>query len=377
MKLATVKKLKLKAPIVNVLKVMAVIIVVIVGVFLFYNSQIKSLTSLGYSEIAAKNILFSGQKEYVISKGENKTLNAAFESDVYKEEYLDNYSKIEYQNHKNLIKNINKLIGKGYSNNDISIILAHGSDEDVSEFAKKDKVKYLEEFFSFSYAKLKYYDRYVDYSNETGEDEETTVLHVNLGMDGEEYVDVEIVTEFEATMLVNKYRKLEEDFVPEYLTKVPEEYAGSDDLKASKIAVDAFVEMAQAAEKEGLGLVVNSAYRSYQDQVDIKETYQNLYGVNYVTRYVAQPGHSEHQTGLAFDIGSTTTSVFANSEEYKWMQENAYKYGFILRFSAKGEAITGFRSEPWHYRFVGKTTAKYIYENNLTFEEYYAMFLDN
>lgn len=375
--MATVKKLKLKAPIINALKVMAVIVVVIVGVFLFYNSQIKSLISLGYSEVAAKNILFSGQKEYVISKGENKVLNAAFESDVYKEEYLDNYSKIEYQKHKNLIRNINKLIDKGYSNNDISIILAHGSDEDVSEFAKKDKVKYLEEFFSFSYAKLKYYDRYVEYSNETGEDEETTVLHVNLGMDGEEYVDVEIVTEFEATMLVNKYRKLEEDFVPDYLTKVSEEYAGSDDLRASKIAVDAFVEMAQAAEKEGLGLVVNSAYRSYQDQVDIKETYQNLYGVNYVTKYVAQPGHSEHQTGLAFDIGSTTTSVFVNSEEYKWMQENAYKYGFILRFSVKGETITGFRSEPWHYRFVGKNTAKYIYENNLTFEEYYAIFLDN
>lgn len=374
--MATVKRLKLKAPIVNLLKVMVVIIVIIVGVVIFYNSQITSLTSLGYSEIAAKEILFSGYKDYILEKGENETLNAAFESDVYKEEYLDNYSKIKYQKHENLIKNINKLIKVGYSNNDISIILAHGTDSDVSEFAKKEKVKYLEEFFSFSYAKLKYYDRYVEYSNETGEDEETTVLHVNLGMDGEEYVDIEIVDEFEVTMLVNKYRKLEEDFEPDYLTDVPKEYAGSEDLRASKLAVDAFIEMAQTAEKEGLGLVINSAYRSYQDQVDIKETYQNLYGVNYVNKYVAQPGHSEHQTGLAFDIGSTITNVFANSEEYKWMQENAYKYGFILRFSSKGEDITGFRSEPWHYRFVGKTTAKYIYENNLTFEEYYAMFLD-
>jgi D-alanyl-D-alanine carboxypeptidase len=111
-------------------------------------------------------------------------------------------------------------------------------------------------------------------------------------------------------------------------------------------------------------------------QLDIINTYRNLYGENYVKRYVALEGHSEHQTGLAFDVGSTSANVFANSDEYKWMLDNAHKYGFILRFSKKGETITGFREEPWHYRFVGKKTATYIYENNLTLEEYYAMVLD-
>lgn len=371
-----VKKLKLKKPVIVGLKVLGVICGILVFLLIFYNMQINSLSSLGYSEKASKEILFSMKKDYVMKIGENKTLNAAFESDCYKEEYLDNYSKIEYQNHKNIIKNINSLIKRGYSNRDISIILAHGSDLDVTQFSKKEKIKYLEEFYSISYAKLKYYDRYVAFSNETGEDEEITVLYVNLGMDGEAYVDPTIVEEFDVTMLVNKYFRVEEEFIPNYLIDVPEDYAGDDGIQASKLAIDAFIEMADAAKKEELGIVINSGYRSYQDQVDIRDTYKNLYGSNYVKRYVAEPGHSEHQTGLSFDVGSTTSNVFANSKEYKWMLENSYKYGFIHRFSKSGEDITGFREEPWHYRYVGKTAAKYIYDNNLTFEEYYAMFID-
>ena len=100
------------------------------------------------------------------------------------------------------------------------------------------------------------------------------------------------------------------------------------------------------------------------------------YGQNYVDKYVAKPGYSEHQTGLSFDIGSRKVNVFANSKEYLWMLDNAYKYGFILRFKKKYENITGFRNEPWHYRYVGKDIAKYIYENDMTLEEYYAVFLD-
>ena len=374
--MAKVKKLKLKKPIVVTIKLIGFFIVVGCCFLIYYNMQMKSLTSLGYSEVASKRILSEMKKDYILQMGENKTLNAAFESDNYVESNLDSYSKIEYQNHKNIIKNINLLIKKGYSNNDISNILKHGNDNDVSEFAKRDKIKYLEEFYSISYAKLRYYDKYLEYSDKTGEDEETTVLHVNLGMDKEEYVDPIIVSEFDVTMLINKYRKLEEDFIPEYLEDVPEAYAGNKNLKASKLAIDAFIEMADAAKKDNLGIVINSAYRSYQDQIDIINDYRNLYGNNYVKRYVAEPGHSEHQTGLAFDIGSTSVNVFANSNEYKWMLENAHKYGFILRFPKKDESITGFRNEPWHYRFVGKKTATYIYENNLTLEEYYVMFLD-
>lgn len=370
------KKLKLKKPFIVILKIILIIILIFLGVFLFYTYQANNISKLGYDKEASKKILLLGKKDTIKSYEYSDTLNEAFKSKYYKEANLDSYSKIKYQKQKNIIKNINTLIDKGYSNSNISLILAHGNDSDVSEFAKRDKIKYLEEFYSINYAKLKYYDRYVKYSSETGEDEETTVLFVNLSMDKDDYVDPINVDKFSRDMLVNKHYKLSEDFVPDDLVTFDEKYCNGEVQEGNREAVVAFKNMYEAAKKEGLGLVINSSYRSYQDQEEICNTYKELYGEGYVSRYVALPGYSEHQTGLSFDIGSTSSNVFADSKEYEWMLDNAYKYGFILRFTKANLSITGFRSEPWHYRYVGKKIAKYIYENDISFEEYYAEFLD-
>ena len=375
--MSTVRKIKLKSPIVKIIKAMLFIIVLILGVFLFYRYEIYTIKKLGYSEESSNFILFHGLKDYVEPLGENKTLNEAFSSTDYKEENLDHYKSIKYVKQDFFISNINALVDKGYSNRNINMIFAHGNGADVREFAKRDKVRYLEEFFSVSYAKLRNYDRYIKYSDETGEDDDVTVLIVNLDLDKENYVDPTIVEEFSTTMLVNKHRQLKEDFVPESLIKIPEPYASSDDLFGVREAVDAFRLMYKAASDEGYGIVINSAFRSYKDQEETCETYRKLYGDNYVNNYVARPGFSEHQTGLGFDIGSTTTSVFKNSKEYQWMLDNAYKYGFILRFPQKWVTYTGFNPEPWHYRYVGKEISTYIHEHNIPFEEYYAMFLDD
>ncbi len=370
------KKLKLKKGVLNILKIFGLLVVVVVVAWFVYNNQLNSIKKLGYSREASKNILFSGNKEYVLSVGENKTLNAAFESPEYNEKYLNNYTKIKYVEHNHLIKNINTLLDKGYSNSDISIILTHGSDSDVGAFAKRERVKYLEEFYSYPYAKIKYYDRYLKYTDETGEDEETTIIHVNLNMDKEAYVDYTEVDKFSTDMLVNKYHKLSDDFEPDELVEIPLEYAAEKGMYANREAYNALVQMFKSAELDGRKLFVNSSYRSYDDQKEIIDLYQKTYGDNYVNKYVAKLGFSEHQTGLAFDLGSKDSLTFASSEEYKWMLENAYKYGFILRFSKKGESITLFRNEPWHYRYVGKEIAKYIHEHGITFEEYYVMVLD-
>ena len=375
--MAKKRKLKLKKPFVIILKIIFIVILVFLGMLLFYSYQVRDITKLGYDKEASKNILLLGKKDAIKSYEYSDTLNAAFKSKYYKDANLDSYSKIKYQDQKNIIKNINTLIDKGYSNSNISLILAHGNDDDVSEFAKRDKIKYLEEFYSLSYAKLKYYDRYVKYSSETGEDEETTVLFVNLSMDTDDYVNPVKTSAFSIDMLVNKHYKLDEDFVPDDLVEFDQEYCNDEVQEGNREAVVAFKNMYEAAKKEGLGLVINSSYRSYQDQEEVCNTYKNLYGEGYVSRYVALPGFSEHQTGLAFDIGSTSSKVFAESKEYEWMKDNAYKYGFILRFTKSNAYITGFRSEPWHYRYVGKKIAKYIYENDISFEEYYAEFLDN
>ena len=371
-----VKSIKLKPRYMNILKILGVIFCILLGIFIFYCKEINDLKRIGYSSEASRNILFSLKKDYVLEVGSNKTLNAAFESKYYNEEYIDNYSKINYYKFDHLIQSINKLLRVGYSNNDINIILAHGNDQSVMDFAKRKKINYLEEFFSVSYAKLENYDRYVNYSDETGEDEESTVLFVNLDLDKEDYKATTLVNVFSIDMLVNKHHNLSEKFVPDNLVKIDSKYTDEDDLQCSKIALDAYKEMSKAAEEEGYFIKINSAYRSYQEQIEVEKLYLRDYGQSYVDKFVAKPGYSEHQTGLALDIGSRKSNIFLSSREYQWMQENAYKYGFIYRFSKKHENITEFRSEAWHYRYVGKKIAKYIYENDITLEEYWAIFLD-
>lgn len=372
-----IKRIRLKAPAIKIIKFFVFCFVAFLAIFIFYNHEINQLTNIGYSKKSSDYILFHGKKKYILSLGENKTLNAAFESKYYKEEYFDKYQHIKYVDHKDLIYNVNNLIEKGYSISNINIIISHGSNEDVLEFSKRDKVRYLEEFYTVPYAKLKYYDRYIAYSDATGEDDQETVLIVNMDLDKEDYKYYKVINEFSVDMLVNKHRKLEENFVPNDLVKISKPYSSEDNLEASKVAYEAFKKMYKAADEDGYGIIINSAYRSYQDQVDLCNYFRGLYGDNYVIKYVASPGFSEHQTGLSFDIGSTTSNVFAKSREYEWMQENAYKFGFILRFPSKYVNITGFNTEPWHYRYVGVDIATYIHDHNIPFEKYYALFLDN
>ena len=372
-----VKKVKIKSSVIKIFKYIAIVFCIFIIAFLFYRHEISTISKIGYSEKSSNYILFHNLKKYIQSVGENKTLDAAFSSEYYKSEYLEKYRDIKYVDHEHLIKNINILIEKGYSISNINMIFAHGNDDDVSAFAKRDKVKYLEEFYSVSYAKLRNYDRYIAYSDETGEDDEETVLIVNLDLDKEDYTDYTDVTEFSFDMLVNKHRKLSENFVPNDLVEIEKPYASSSDLYTNKVVLNAFVEMYNAAKNDGYGIVVNSAYRSYDDQAELCDTYTKLYGEDYVKRYVASPGFSEHQTGLGLDIGSTSVSIFSNSKEYVWMQDNAYKYGFIMRYPKKYISYTGINNEPWHYRYVGIKIATYMHENSMSFEEYYATFLDD
>ena len=372
-----IKSVRIKPVFATVLKIVGVILFLLLSVYIFYRVQINDLKRIGYSEKASNVILFSKYKTKVMEVGENKTLNAAFESEQFDENNFNNYVKIKYRQQDYFIENINRLIKVGYSNNDINIIMSHGDGEDVLEFSKRDRVHYLEEFFSYDYAKLENYDRYVSYSDESGEDEYETILYVNLDMDQPDYEYTQLVSKFSVDMLVNKHHNLDESFVPSDLTTISKEYTDEDDLQCSRIALNAFSEMFQAASSEGYSLKINSAYRSYQDQEELTQFYLNSYGQSYVDKYVAKPGFSEHQTGLAFDIGSRNNSTFANSKEYVWMKDNAYKYGFIMRFDERYEDLTGFRKEPWHYRYVGKEIAKYIYEhNNMSLEEYYVLFLN-
>ena len=371
----TKRKYKLKEPYVGVLKVLCVILGIILVIFLFYRYQINTIKKLGYSEKASNYILFHFKKDYVLQVGENKTLNAAFESSYYNEKYIDRYKKIKYQKQEHLIKNINAFIKKKYSNSDISLILSRGSDKDVSDFSKRDRVRYIEEFLVFDFAKLKNYDRYVEYSDLNGDEDEDVVIYVNMDLDKEAYTDAVEEKNYGIDMVVNKHRFLNKKFDPD-LVKVSTKYASEAGMLLRKEAMDAYIEMSKACEKDGLSIVINSAYRSYDDQIDTQEYYRKWYGDSYVEKYVAKPGYSEHQTGLAIDVGSKKYNTFASSKEYKWMLDNSYKYGYIIRYEKKYEHMTLFRAEPWHYRYVGKKIAKEIHDKDITLEEYYVRYLD-
>lgn len=141
--------------------------------------------------------------------------------------------------------------------------------------------------------------------------------------------------------------------------------------KENKQARSKLNKMLKVMRRKGMGISLISGFRSYATQKKIYERYVKKDGLIKASRYSAKPGHSEHQTGLAFDIGRLSAS-FAKTRAYKWLRKNAHKYGFILRYPKGKESITGYMFEPWHYRYVGVDLAKEIYYSKLTLEEYFS-----
>lgn len=138
-------------------------------------------------------------------------------------------------------------------------------------------------------------------------------------------------------------------------------------------ARDALANMQQAIWAEGIGLYVESSYRSYWYQNTIHNNYLNMDGW-YAKQYSAEPGHSEHQSGKAFDFSSYGEGLytsFENSASFNWLSNNAHKYGFILRYPYDKIHITGYIYEPWHYTYVGVPLAEKIKNSGLTVEEYF------
>ena len=187
-----------------------------------------------------------------------------------------------------------------------------------------------------------------------------------------QYINVAKTSDYKY-ILVNKENKLNSDFKPNTLVKVTRCSLGNFYLEEE--TATAYEYMCLNLIDEGLNISINSAYRSYEEQEKLYDDYLKLYGKNYVNKYVAVPGYSEHQTGLALDLESLDCDIFKNSKEYRWIKNNAYKYGFILRYQEGKENITGYKAEEWHIRYVGRKAAEYIYKNNITFEEYYDLFI--
>ena len=223
-------------------------------------------------------------------------------------------------------------------------------------------------------------------------------------------VDVSILTtNLDRTYLIlaNKTTPLGETYEPASLTTLT--CATTKSMELETRAAQALYAMLEEMTVAGVSdISVTSAYRSYSRQHEvyndwviyeterISEDAVRVFGIEYIKAnyynkkiyrlsfedaqtvaqsYSALPGQSEHQTGLCVDfitsgMGGQLTEAFEDTEAFEWLSENAYKFGFILRYPKGKEGITGYTYEPWHYRFVGREAATDIYNGGMTFEQY-------
>ena len=165
------------------------------------------------------------------------------------------------------------------------------------------------------------------------------------------------VTYIDNTLIVNKTYKLPKNYNPGGLTE-----------QTNK----AFNKMRSKASYDGIYLYCISGFRSYDTQAYLYNNYVYRDGQAAADRYSARPGYSEHQSGLALDVNNAN-STFHYSTEAKWLAKHCADYGFIIRYPEGKESVTGYMYESWHIRYVGKTLAKKLMENDLTLEEYYGI----
>lgn len=196
---------------------------------------------------------------------------------------------------------------------------------------------------------------------------------IGLSNNKDTYLTTQNIEASTYLMLVNKENTLSLKYKPKNLIKVNIDFLSNstdEERYMDKEAAMSIEELFKTAKSEGINLIGTSAYRSYKTQVKIMNKNIKEKGLDYANNYVALPGKSEHQTGLAIDVTNEARCFDKTSLEAQWLANNAYRFGFILRYPEKKENITGYNYEPWHVRYVGKEAAKEIYNRDLTLEEY-------
>lgn len=297
------------------------------------------------------------------------------------------YNTKEIEILRNNLEDIKILYNYKYLNNLTNLINNENYNKDnlklYLNYLNKDKT--IEEIITYTtepivnITKCKYYiesklDNYIEYYNNHKDlSYDEIILRINSNIDKQFYTNTKKTDlSKEYLILVNKYNYLD----PNYKVNLVYSGAGYGDLEVN--VQKEYIKMRNDGLKAGVDLYSVSAYRDYYTQKYIYENKVKYAGQINADKYSARPGHSEHQTGLALDLNTAETKDhFENTKEYAWLMENSKNYGFILRYPKGKEYITGYSYEPWHFRYVGKEAATYIMDNNITFEEYYAYFVDN
>ena len=253
-----------------------------------------------------------------------------------------------------------------------TVIIWQTTETDVKTLPPE--IQDLDEVMLFRHYQPELLERYVKYKRTNPKlTYFDAVTYVNIGLDFPFYSGIigkQVKNPNSKLVLCNKYNYLSNDYVPEGYKKTDGRV-----LSLRGEAQEQFDKMRADALKSGINIYIVSGYRSYAVQNQVYNNYK-ITDPNGADTYSARPGYSEHQTGLAADLNLASASAhFENTKEYAWLVENAHKYGFILRYPKGKEWLTGYIFEPWHWRYVGVKIAEKIKESDITFDEYYAIYL--
>lgn len=285
-------------------------------------------------------------------------------------------TKIDKKNKKSPLTTLN------YSKDDIALIEKYNISDENIKYLIDNKI---DNKLAMNIIKEKYYiddylKKYLDYYEKNKDLSFSEIItRINTHLDDEFYTNTEKTDDtLGKFVILNKHYYSDENYKGLNLIDVDSEYnLYNTSFKLSKECYEAFLKMYNDAKEQGYAFKINSAYRSYEKQIKIYQGWVNKDGVKLADTYSARAGFSEHQTGYAFDVRDYpfTNDDYSKTKSFTWVSENAYKYGFIIRFPKDKEYITGYQYEPWHYRYCGIECATYIHNNNITFEEYYEYFI--
>lgn len=276
-----------------------------------------------------------------------------------------------------------KIIEHGYTKEQADTFQSLLSETEIKEILEKEKDETILSLIQEKYFLYKNLDTYLAYIKEEEDDDLKKVIALINTHANNKWYSQELKTDssLKEKMIVNKFYALDKNYSPQNLKNIPLSYSyGKEgDNKLIDYAYEKFLELWEAAKKEGFYLMVTSSYRSYKEQEEIYNNRKNIQGEKKADQTAARPGHSEHQTGLVVDMTSKTepyAEEFTESKAYAWLKENAYKYGWIERYPENKTYLTGYSPESWHWRYVGLQAAKIIQEEKITYDEYYAYYIE-
>ena len=309
-------------------------------------------------------------KEKNIDKSNySATLEYVLLNNIYNETYLNEYKDITFNNQSNFTEIITTFLPLGYSGKEINYLFLLSSKN--IEYLKNNKYMDIKDYYKLKNFDASKLERYNTFKKNNNYDLKDIVTYVNINLDKPAYTETVISSNPDSlTVLVNKYNGITETYKPKDLVYVDGAYGNKVPMRS--VIKESFVELQQAAKKEiNINLLPTTAFRDGAFQKTLYNNYVAKDGVAKADKYSARPGYSEHQTGLAIDLKNTAlNNTRLTDDNYKWLEDNSYKYGFIIRFPKDKEFITGYQFENWHIRYVGEKIAKIIHDNDLTLEEY-------